>query len=764
MVKVEMRGGRPAVVIDGKVYPPAFATVRTRDNGGKDIHFDGSYFESLGKAGIKVFFLHCNTLWLQPDAIELFDKEARALFAAVPDAYIMPRIGLHPPIEWIEAHPEECITYSDGERPPFHLFTESYEADLPMMYSLASSLWREEAGKALGELWQRLMALPYADRIIGCFPAAGATSEWYSGLPYIDIPNKRVQGYSDAVKREFSLYLRETYGTDEALRRAWNREDVSIAEPPIPTYEEHYFAMEADYDAAIPKQKMLSNAETPKAECNGTHIGAFTDMNACPHVYDFYRAHHKATARAQRHFAKIIKSQTPHRLVGMCYGSQGCDNTTTSGRNGYVSMLLETPEYDFMLNPSVYQNRQPGGAPAQRVAEDSFALHGKIYISQEDTRTHAENRYFRHNYNVYDETDAINAMKREYGKNISCDNYSWWFDQLLGGRRYRFPEIYRLIGQQQVIGREAYTLNREKETEVAFIFCEKSTQVTSIQTTGEIVELLRNYELPYIGVRYSQYYLNDLVDGRVPPHKLYVFVNCFVITKEEREKIKARLSREGAVALWLYASGFADPTAKRKMDAENISDLTGSRIAMENDRFDAVFRFSGERHPAVDGLDRRALFGEFSRYNYFGLGPYHYSHFRSYLYPLFHSVDPDARNLAYFANSEFPAISLKQLDGFTSIFYGAKLIDRAVLRAIARFAGAHVYSADEDVLFVGKNYITHHAASGGLKTLSLPYPAKVTEVYEGKTYAECAKEFSFDSYFGETKMFRIEPINDEKCK
>ena len=82
MVKVEMRGGRPAVVIDGKVYPPAFATVRTRDNGGKDIHFDGSYFESLGKAGIKVFFLHCNTIWLQPDAIELFDKEARALFAA----------------------------------------------------------------------------------------------------------------------------------------------------------------------------------------------------------------------------------------------------------------------------------------------------------------------------------------------------------------------------------------------------------------------------------------------------------------------------------------------------------------------------------------------------------------------------------------------------------------------------------------------------------------------------------------------------------
>lgn len=761
MAKIERIGSRPAITENGEVLAPAFITVRTRDNGGKNIHFDPEYFESLGKAGIRVFFLHCNTLWLQPDALELFDKEARALLAAVPDARILPRIGLHPPIDWIREHPEECITYSDGEKPPFHLFTESYEADLPMMYSLASSVWREAAGKALAEVFRALMALPYADRIIGCFPSAGATSEWYSGLPYIDIKNKRVQGYSAAVKREFSLYLRETYGTDEALRRAWGRADVSIVDPPIPTYEEHYFGMEVDYDAAIPKQKMLSNAKTPPAACNGTHIGAFTDMNTCPHVYDFYRAHHKATARAQLHFARIIKAIAPDRIVGMCYGSQGCDNTLTSGRNGYVSMLLDAPEYDFMLNPSVYQNRQPGGAPAQRVAEDSFALHNTVYISQEDTRTHAENRYFRNKYNVYDATDAINAMKREYGKNVCCDNYCWWFDQLLGGKRYRFPEIYRLIERQQQIGREAYVLDRQKESEVAYVFCERSAQLTSIQTTGEIVELLRNYELPYVGVRYSQYYVQDVIEDRAPSHKLYVFVNCFVLSAAERSAIKQRLRREGAVALWLYASGFADPTAEKKMSADNISDLVGMRIKMENDRFDAVFRISGEVHPAVAGLDRRALFGFFNKYNYYGTGPYHYSNFDSYLYPLFHADDPEAKHLAYFANSPFPAISLKECEGYTSIFYGAKLIDRKLLRAVCRYAGVHIYSEEEDVLFVGKNHITLHAASGGRKKLLLPRRATVTELYEEKVYAENEKSVSFDMYFGETKMFRVTENNEK---
>ena len=757
-VKVIKQNGRIAITVNGETIPPAFVTVRTRDNGGKSIHFDPTYFKSLYDSGVRVFFFHCNTLWLQPDAIELFDKEASALLAACPNAYIVPRIGLHPPVDWILAHPGECVTYSDGEKPPLHLFTESYEADLPMMYSLASSLWREAAGEALGELWRALMALPYADRIIGCFPAAGHTSEWYNGLLFLDREKQRCQGYSDAVKREFSLYLKETYGTNENLRAAWNDPAADIENPRIPTYEEHYFGEDVDYDAAIPKRKMLSNAETPPAECNGTHIGAFTDMNTCPHVYDFYRMHHKATARAQRHFAKVIKSITPNRIVGMCYGSQGCDNTLTSGRNGYVSWLLDCKDYDFMLNPSVYQNRQPGGFPAQRIAEDSFALHETVYISQEDTRTHAENRFFRRKYNVYDETDSINAMKREFGKNICCDNYYWWFDQLLGGRRYRFPAIYDLIKKQQAISKTAYTLDRTKECDVAYIFCEKSTQVTSMQTTGEVAELLRNHELPYVGVRYAQYYVSDIASEKMPAHKLYVFVNCFVLTKEEREAIRARLSLEGAVALWIYASGFADPTAETKMSAENISALTGIKIEMENDRFDPVFRFSGDLHPATDGLDRRALFGIFQRYIHFGLGPYYYSHFDSYLYPLFHAADPEAKNLAYFANSPYPAMSVKETDGFTSIFYGAKLIDRNVLRAVCRFAGAHVYSDAEDVLFVGKNYITHHASGSGTKTLTLPYPAKVTEVYENKVYAENATEFSFDSYFGETKMFRIEKI------
>ena len=67
----------------------------------------------------------------------------------------------------------------------------------------------------------------------------------------------------------------------------------------------------------------------------------------------------------------------------------------------------------------------------------------------------------------------------------------------------------------------------------------------------------------------------------------------------------------------------------------------------------------------------------------------------------------------------------------------------------------HIYSETDDTIYVGRNYITFHAAKAGKKHIKLPKSSTVTEVYENKVYAKNAAEFTFDTYFGETKMFRI---------
>ena len=130
MAEIKNLNGRPAIFIDGKPYPPMMATIRTMKEC-REIIFDKEYFGELGRAGIKIYFLICDTVWLKPNAVDLFDFEARALLDAVPDAYIVPRIGLHPTNEWIRENPDECMQFSDGSIPGVNLFTESYVTDLP---------------------------------------------------------------------------------------------------------------------------------------------------------------------------------------------------------------------------------------------------------------------------------------------------------------------------------------------------------------------------------------------------------------------------------------------------------------------------------------------------------------------------------------------------------------------------------------------------------------------------------------------------------
>ena len=758
MAEIVSHNGRPAISVNGQIYPPMMATVRTMEEG-KRIVFDSEYFEALGKSGLRIFFLICDTLWLKPDALTLFDTEARLLLKAVPDALIVPRIGLHPTNEWIIAHPEECVQYSDGERPPVHLFSESYETDLPMHYSLCSDKWREAAGKALAETWRELMKLPYADRIIGCFLAAGGTSEWYYMHEVIDEKNKRVLDHSEAFRRHFSRYLTERYGTDEALKRAWKNESATLADPPIPNYEGHYFASKVDYECAFPPMRMYTNKPVPPAPTNGTSLGAFADLDQHMDVYDFYRAWSLGSADSVLHFAKVVKDLTPDRLVGAFFGSQGCTEYLSAGSAAGTVKVLESPYIDFLAAPGVYENRLPGGAEGQREVQDSFTLHNKIYIVEQDTRTLKENRYFMNCCQIYDMTDTLNVMKREFGRNIADDVQAWWFDQLLGRPRYKYPEIYKLIECQQKIAKDAYSLDRTKKNEIAFIFDEESICAASRQTFRDGVEDMRNYEIHRIGASVDQYYHNDIDTDAMPSYKMYVFFNTYVLTKAEREKIKAKLKKDGAVAVFMHASGLIDPDAEPHMSTDHMEDLTGISFALENDSFDSVFRWNGESHPISEGQDIRALFGDFSRKRYEMLAARRvdpYSKFQPYLYPMIYANDPDATHLSYFLTGGFPAVSVKEADGYTSVYYGAKSISSATLRAIARFAGCHIYSDSDEVIYAGRNYLTLHADRTGAHTLRFPETVSLFEVYEEKYYGEGVTEITFDMYLGETKTFRIE--------
>ncbi len=754
MAEIKNYNGRPAVFIDGKPYPPYMATIRTVKDG-KEIVFDRDYFKNLGKSGIKIYFVCCNTEWLVPDALKVFCEEATKLLDAVPDAYLIPRICMHPPIKWLNEHPEECLTYSDGSKPGVHVFSESYEEDVPMHYSLVSSKWREDAASALEELWKKIMALPFADRVVGAFFGAGGTMEWYNMLPVFK--DGLALDHSDAFKREFSAYLKETYVTDERLAEAWGIPTATISDPPIPSAEQHYFVNEADKNALYPPVRMYSNSPTPPPYGNGTNLGAFVDFKVNRQVYDFYKVWHRGTARSVLAFADVIKRLTPDRLVGAFYGALGSNSFVTSGNALSTYELLTDERIDFLASPGVYENRLPGGQVGQREMQDSFAINGKMYIVEDDTRTLAENRFFMDKYQIYDMTDTLNVMKREFGRTMCEDVQAWWFDQLIGGRRYKYPEIYELISEQQKIAEELYSEDRVKGNEIALIIDEESIHSVSFQTTKDSLGLFRNYEMAKVGAPIDLYFHNDMKNPNMPKYKLYIFVNTYLLTEEEREEIQEKLKKDGAVALWMYAPGFIDPNAENAQSTKNMEKLTGISFSSVNDKFDSVFRWNGEEHEITENLDKRELFGRLERKRYCCLGvPNEYTFANTYLYPLFYPDDKDATVLAHFLTSGYPAVCVKRADGFTSVYYGSKFIDGKTLREVARFAGCHIWSESDDTFYANDHLVTHHASQSGRKKIKFKSPVSPYEVYEKKYYGKGVTEIEFDSYLGETKTFKLE--------
>ena len=507
IAEVKMHNGSPALFIDGKVYPPMYATIRTINN--TETMIDKEYYRRLGESGIKVFFLICDTEWIKPGAFKLFSEEAEALLEAVPDAYIIARISMHAPPEWCTENPGETLTYSDGKKKAVSLFTESYVRDYPDgIYSFCSEKWRKKAADALTEMHEMIKRAPFADRVIGYFFAAGGTSEWYylspmcyenkitygdSGGFLCDVRYPEFNGVygdlSDAFKNHFSRFLRAKYGTDENLRRAWGDDSVSIDSPKIPDAEARYVLYGVDYD--LKHQKNVANSPPAGIPTNGTNVGQFLNVDKRRDVFDFFRALHLGTAEAVIYFGSVVRKLDPTKVTGAFHGSSTNTRFYDYAKIEYLTKILDSGAIDFLASPGAYENRQLGGFTPQRQVFDSYRLRNTLFIVEDDVRTHMENHFYRARFGVYTVEDSINVMKRDFGRNLSEDLQSWWFDQLLGGKRYKHEALYPLMAKMQELAIDQYAHDRRKCSEIALIYDDESMHVISETFNQQLMDIFR---------------------------------------------------------------------------------------------------------------------------------------------------------------------------------------------------------------------------------------------------------------------------------
>jgi hypothetical protein len=129
------------------------------------------------------------------------------------------------------------------------------------------------------------------------------------------------------------------------------------------------------------------------------------------------------------------------------------------------------------------------------------------------------------------------------------------------------------------------------------------------------------------------------------------------------------------------------------------------------------------------------------------------------LAPIFYVDDPAATVLGQVVYSQGncrPGMAVRSFPDWTSIYVAAPNLPAALLRNIARFAGAHIYSNEGDIIYATRELLGVHTVSGGPRRLQLPRPAvEVVDLFADRTVARDTAAFEVELPPASTALYLL---------
>ncbi len=750
---IEVRNGKPQIIIEGRAYAPmAFATL------GPSTYVEDGYLRRLGEAGIEIFFIHANLPWLADPELDIrsLSRNLTRLRREVPGAKVFLRLNLHPPKRWLDTNPDELFRLKSGKvyRTDYHSCFYSWK-DMPI-YSLVSSKWRTDAGEQLRKLLDTIDELPNGEIVAGHFLAAGGTSEW------IQRKGGGNTDYGGAFRRHFSRWLRRKYGNTANLRKAWKQPGIDFDNIPLPASPRLAAARGLNIEAL---------ARSGKATSNKRSLGLFANPNANRDVLDFQQAAREGIVESIEHFAQVVKDHSHGRLLAGAFHG-------TLLNTGLRRMLLESKHIDFLANPGVYVNRRPGDITDIRCISDSFLLHDKIYMVEDDVRTHMSPPVVKKYYFIRSADDALTQMKRNFGRDLCRNLYGWWFDMYdpdalskiatvdaartilsppheRGTWWYDAPELLALMKQIQDIARDSLDADCRRCSEIAVVMDERSAGL-SLAAHRRMLNW-RMSILSRLGAPVDFFYSEDLAHPRMPDYKFYIFPNAWTMDDRQRRSVAAKVRHNGAVTLWMYAAGVHNP-GDDSFSAANVADLVGMDFRYDETAIETGFTLDDAAHPAVTGCSLGRVHGRLNYEIYLnGSRRSVPAGRRNYQAPNVYASDhdPDLEILGTFKANGAPALALRDFGTWRSVHCATQFLDPELLRALARYSGCHIVCDSDDFIFMNTSYLNVHAGGGGTKKLSLPRPCSPVELYSGVSHGKDVREITTTMEKGETLTFGL---------
>jgi len=655
------------------------------------------------------------------------DRQAEEILRARPDALFIVRWSSEVPARWAERHPDQ-MQASETKR---------------LRYSSYGSVLAAE-GRA--ELARRIVrwceSRPWGQRVIGWAPFGQD-----EGTHELSI-REALFDQSPAMQEAFLKHLRETYGTSEALQRAWADPTARLdsARPPTDSEwrearsrwmhwpEPRELARYRDYFLAMRRMLLFQRRNELAAVRAASTRPAFvaTDAFKQPMLGWLIRDAFEAAALGPE-FRNI--------LLGS--GSVG------------VGEMLDLPELDALVTPADYSARSVGFGFEPEGAGDSMVLRGKAILVEDDARSWTTNeRTTQGAWRTPAECRA--GLMRNLAVCASRGHIPYWMN--VGKGYFDDPEVLAVVREQ--IGVRARLLSRpfvHTEHAIAMIIDDESPLDEDFTSGFQHLAVLRQRvdHLAPTGLPYRVYLFSDLARENFPRFRAYLVPNLFRLTPERARLVREKLMRDGSVVIFGPGTGISDGGS---LGAEGASRLMG--IPLELVRKESARRVlvHGGSHPALAGIEGPFVYGDSLAY-----GPI--------LQPSGSFAESGAVELGRASawwGSNTAGLVLREFGKGAAgngrpggrgsgdcavVFSMAVPLPAALLRSLAIYGGCCAWSDLGDVVAADGGMIAIHTVRPGRRLVRLPRTCDVTDAFDGSVVARGASSFEATLGSPDTRVF-----------
>ena len=461
------------------------------------------------EAGISRHIVPVAPVWSDEDAPDDVTARLKQVMAANPRASFLLQVDLNPPPAWAKAHEGEMMTVN-GAPGPFP--------------STASQQWIEDGRAALRKLVESVEGGEVSRRIEGYVLCALEGGQWT--LPEAgDRAEVNRQGFRDWLVRH--------YQGEAALGEAWGRPGMSADEVTLPELPD--FNNTGQVFVRFPEDRPLSDYLRYTSESTADALAAFV--------------------------AHLVEVSMISPSILAPYGFSFEAGGNVSGHFALGNLL--DSDLGGVIGPVSQSDRGMGGAGGYAGPVHSLLARGKTWIVLDDTRTGMERDpatgAVARMRGVRAE-DIFEVQKRNFASALVDGLGLAWADPL-GDGWLLDREQWRLFGKMREVcaaraEQAAAPPEEESPAGVTVVVDEASRAVQ--RCAGPLNALLvaggRDAALR-AGVRTRFVLLQDVLEERAGPSRVWLFLNAFRIDAEARERLHDRFARERASVVWLYAPG-----------------------------------------------------------------------------------------------------------------------------------------------------------------------------------------------------------------